>query len=69
MEVIVSVVVAKGSNEHVFCYLSSSITQHANGQALHFNTKITLVVIRMVNKFFEDAVRCNMFERGIRGKR
>ena len=50
LEVIVSVIVAKGSHEHVLFYLSSSITQHVNGQALHFKTKITFVVIRLINR-------------------
>ena len=31
--------------------------------------KITLIVIRMVNKSFEDAVRCSMFKRDIGGKK
>jgi len=69
LEVIASDIVAKGSYEHVFFYLSSSITQYVIGQAQHFKTKITLVVIKMVSKPFEDAVRFNMFERDIRGKK
>jgi len=68
-KVIVSVIVAKSSHELVFFDLSSAITQHVNGQALHFMTKITLVVIKMVNKSFEDAVRFNMFESDIAAKR
>jgi hypothetical protein len=52
-----------------FFNLSSSIMQYVNGQALHFKTKITLVVIKMVNGPFEDAVRFNMFEGDIRGKK
>jgi hypothetical protein len=69
LEVIASEIVAKGSHEHVFFYLSSSIMQYVNGQALHFKSKIALVVIKMVNGPFEDAVRFNMFERVIRGKK
>jgi hypothetical protein len=69
LEVIESDIVAKCSYEHVFFYISSSIMQYVIGQAPHFKTKITLVVIKMVSKLFEGAVRFNMFERNIRGKR
>jgi hypothetical protein len=64
LEVTVSVIVANLSHEHVFFDLSSSITQYVNGQALHFKTKITLVVIKMANKLFEEVVTLTMFKKG-----